>query len=166
MISAYLLCLGGLPFLSFLISLPFGYNSLAYPNGPNGPGGNGDWPQWTIWGRWGVVLYYVLLLLCFAWCSYRATRQTGSVGNGLLAAGWVALLTIISAITPAVVMSLWVNQVFFGQEHFFSDLLFTLQAMIESCAFLLLPFLFMALLIGMLSSWLAKQISTQIDRQS
>ena len=71
----WLVLLGWLLIPIALISLPFGYNAIANANGPGGF----QWPQWAVWARWGVVLYYVLLLVSYGWCSYRATRQKGSV---------------------------------------------------------------------------------------
>lgn len=62
-----------------LLSLPFGYNSFANQND--------QWPEWAVWIRWGVVFYYVLLLLCCGWCSYRTTRQTGAPVHGHGVAG-------------------------------------------------------------------------------
>jgi hypothetical protein len=111
----------------------------------------------------GVVLYYVLLLVCYGWCSYQATRQTGVVGDGLLAVVWVALVTIISAIILAVVTMMWSNQVFFGQGGNLSTLLFSLQGAVELCAFLALPLLAMALVVGLGGSVLGRLFSSQAD---
>jgi hypothetical protein len=135
-----------------IISLPFGYNAITNMNGPGGY----QWPQWAVWARWGVVLYYVLLLVCYGWCSYRATRQTGSMRNGLLAAVWVALVTIIIAIIAATVTSMWPPQSLTGQGSNLSILLIFLKGAIELCALFALPLLAMALLAGLVGSWLGR----------
>jgi hypothetical protein len=138
-----------------LISLLFGYNAIANQNGPGGF----QWPQWAVWVRWGVVLYYVLFLVCYGWCSYRATRQTGAVGDGLLSVVWVALVTIISAIIPATLTIMWQNQVLFSQGSDLSTLLFSLEGAVELCAFFALPLLAMALLAGLVGSGLSRLFS-------
>jgi hypothetical protein len=143
-----------------LVSLPFGYNAIANQNGPGGF----QWPQWAVWVRWGVVLYYVLLLVCYGWCSYRATRQTGAVSDGLLSVVWVALVTIISAIIPVMVTSMWPPQAFIGQGSNLSTLLFSLEGAVELCALFALPLLAMALLAGLVGSGLGRLFSTQTDR--
>lgn len=143
-----------------LISLPFGYNAITNQNGPGGY----QWPQWAVWARWGVVLYYILLLVCYGWCSYRATRQTGSVGCGLLSVIWVALVTIISAIIAAAVTIMWPPQVLFGQRSELSTLLQFLQGAAQLCAIFALPLLAIALLVGLVGSVLGRLFWTHTDR--
>jgi hypothetical protein len=143
-----------------LVSLLFGYNAITNQNGPGGF----QWPQWAAWVRWGVVLYYVLFLVCYGWCSYRATRQTGAVRDGLLSVVWVALVTIISAIIPVVVTSMWPPQALIGQGSDLSALLFSLEGAVELCAFFALPLLAMALLAGLVGAGLSRLFSTQADR--
>lgn len=144
-----------------LISLPFGYNAIANANGPGGY----QWPQWAIWARWGVVLYYALLLVSYGWCSYRVTRQTGAVKNGLISAVWVALVTIISAIIPFMVTSTWPPQAIIIQGSTLSALLFALAAAVVLCAFIAIPLLVMALLAGLVGAWLGRPFSTQAGSQ-
>jgi hypothetical protein len=143
-----------------LISLPFGYNAITNQNGPGGF----QWPEWAVWVRWGVVLYYMLLLLCYVWYSYRATRQTGTVRDGLISVVWVALVTIISAIISATLTIMWQNQVPFSLGSDLSTLLFSLAGAVELCAFFALPLLAIALLAGLVGSGLSRLFSTQADR--
>lgn len=155
-----LVLLGWLLIPIALMSLPFGYNAISNANGPGGF----QWPQWAVWARWGVVLYYVLLLVSYGWCSYRATRLTGAVRDGLLSAVWVALVTIISAIIPAMVTSMWPPQALIGQGSNLSTLLFSLEGSAELCAFFALPLVVMALLAGLVGFWLGRLFSSQADR--
>jgi hypothetical protein len=143
-----------------LMSLPFGYNAITDANGPGGY----QWPQWAVWARWGVVLYYVLLLVSYGWCSYRSTRKTGTVRDGLLSAVWVALVTIISAIIPDMLTSMWPPQALIIQGSTLSTLLFSLKASVELSAFIAIPLVVLALLAGLVGSWLSRLFSTQADR--
>ena len=142
-----------------LMSLPFGYNAIANANGPGGY----QWPQWAVWARWGVVLYYVLLLVSYGWCSYRAMRQTGAVRDGLTSAVWVALVMIISAIIPVMVTSMWPPQMIIIHGSTLYTLLFSLESAVVLCAFIAIPLLIMALLAGLVGSWLARLFSIQAD---
>lgn len=144
-----------------LISLPFGYNAITNQNGPGGF----QWPQWAVWVRWGVVLYYILLLVSYGWCSYRSTRKTDAVKDGLISAVWVALVTIISAIIPVMVIRMWPPQALIGQGNNLSTLLFSLKGSVELCAFFAIPLLVIALLAGLVGSWLGRLFSSQADRQ-
>ncbi len=131
------------------IKIVSGDSTLIHPFGLGGL----QWPQWVIWGLRGVVLFYLLFLFCSGLCAYRATRHSGILADGLLSAAWVALVTLLTAILSATLAIQW------EQGHSLSVLLFHLGEAAQDCAFLLVPFYVMALLVGLAGAVLGSRSS-------